>query len=415
MAQQQSTAIQPRKELTIDSIRGTYSEPAMVNRLLRLATDRCHLISPAPTVGNLLPGCEIALNLVQFDPDDMYKTGGVKGPNGYEDVLGLAKSHLQQLAHNLGISWDPRMSGRVDDRSDPHYCCWRAYGWYRAFDGQVVYLLANKELDLRDGSPTIEGLHAQQRAKNKPNADNQVREMRMHIQQHAETKAQLRAIRSMGIKTGYRRSELEKPFVTARVMFTGKTDDPVQQARITDRVADVFLGAQHMLYGGAQATAAPPPVQAAMGTLAPPPVGHGEPPDHDDFGEGACSATGSVVDAPQDSQPAQRPRQSQRGKPKQQALPETSSSKPVSDMKIPGGREKGKPLEEASTSTIEWWATKFEEDLETGSSRYPDKDRDKLVAFRGELARREGGDLPGNGDVDEGAPVPGEDYPDGEY
>lgn len=54
-------------------------------------------------------------------------------------------------------------------------------------------------MDLRDGSPQIEALYARAQGGRK-DPTNQIREMRLHIMAHAESKARLRAIRSIGVR-----------------------------------------------------------------------------------------------------------------------------------------------------------------------------------------------------------------------
>jgi len=208
----------------------------------------------------------------------------------------------------------------------------------------------------------------------------------------------------MGIKTGYRRSELAKSFVTARVMFTGKTDDPILRAKFAEMIAGEFLGSRQMMYGGAAAPALQAPAQPTMGTLPPPPVGRStEPPDPDDFGEGACGSDGRYIDAPQEHEPTKPARAST---PRQQSLPENSSA---SGFTLPFGNNKGTPIEKATKKDLEYFVRRFSEDLEAGNSRFPDKDQAQLTAYQAELRHRAGDK------ASEGAPLPGEDYPEGEY
>lgn len=245
-------------------LEGTFREPSAATMALRQASEQYNLVSPATSVGQLPEGCAIALSLVHVDiENDTYAAGPGK--------LGLSKSTLQKIASALGISWEPQASGRVDDGSDPRYCRWKAVGTYRSFDGQVQTIVGEKEMDLRNGSPQVEGLERQQKAKGK-DATAQISEMRLHIQQHAETKAQLRAIRSLGIKTGYTRSELLKPFVVARVMWTGQTDDPVLKRLFAEKTSDSFLGARKDLYGR-QEHAPAGAYYSAPRLPSPPPVG----------------------------------------------------------------------------------------------------------------------------------------------
>ncbi|MCZ6870534.1 MAG: hypothetical protein O7G84_13615 [Gammaproteobacteria bacterium] len=340
------TAIQKRDERPLANLVGTYRSADEANDRMAWAAEHAHLISPASSVGALPEGVGLALTAVVVDPEtDVYKTDGGK--------LGLGKSTLQKIAHAVGVSWNPTLSGRMDDGSNPYYVRWKAVGTYRAFDGQEQTICAEKELDLRNGSPAARELK-----------DRQLAQMRLHIQAHAETKAQLRAIRSLGIKTSYSREELQKPFVAARVLFTGETSDPELKRIFAQRTADAFLGGSKMLYGDAPAQPLP--------ALAPPPVGT-VPADPDDV-----SGFMDTVEQPPAPAPAQQKRE--------QSKPRESAE--VSGHVIPGGRSKGTPIEKADVDDLKYWARRFGEDLDGGKSRAPERDQDMLQAFEAELASR---------------------------
>src|SRR5690606_30110650 len=97
----------------------------------------------------------------------------------------------------------------------------------------------------------------------------QLRELRLHILAHAESKAKNRAIRSLGLKPAYTRADLEKPFVVAKLMWTGQSDNPELAMRFAEMTAARMLGGSRALFG--QATA--PAANALPAAKAPPPVG----------------------------------------------------------------------------------------------------------------------------------------------
>lgn len=238
--QQSGAAALARQDET--RITGAYHDAALVDQRLRAASARGHLVSPATVCGALPPGCAVALSVVQVDEaHETYDVGGGK--------LGLGKSALDRISAGAGISWDAHQSRRLDDGSDPHYCAWQAVGTYRRFDGTECQVIGNKEMDLRPGSPQVIALEERAKKKNR-SADQQVREMRMHIVGHAETKARLRAIRSLGIRSSYEPAELRKPFVVARLMWTGQSDDPELRRAFALKQADAMLGGVKALYGG---------------------------------------------------------------------------------------------------------------------------------------------------------------------
>lgn len=275
------------------AITGTYHTAQAIDARLAAAQRDYHLVSPFTAVGALPDGCGVQLTLVRVDiENETYDVGMGK--------VGLSKSALDRISHGVGISWDPIASRRLDDGRDPHYVHFRAVGRYRASDGQQQIVIGEKEMDLRVGSPQCEALEERARRKGKT-ADAQIREMRLHILSHAETKARLRAVRSMGIRTSYSRAELAKPFAVARVVFTGKTNDPELRREFSKMTAASFLGGITTLYGEQ-----PGHERMLPAGHAPPPVGS-VPADDDDF----IDATGEAACSPSEPEPT-RPAQSQR-------------------------------------------------------------------------------------------------------
>jgi hypothetical protein len=332
-------------------------------------------------------------NFTNYTSGDVYDVGLGK--------LGLSKTVLQKIGAAVGVSWDPVSSGRVDDGSDPHYCRWRAVGRYRAFDGTSQLLVAEKEMDLRNGSAQLEALWERYETKKrfaKPgkepkSPEGQVREMRLHIQAHAESKAQLRALRSLGIKTSYTHEELEKPFYVAKVSFTGRSDDPALRSMFAEKIADSFLDSQRAMYG------AQPVVQVRSPTMrlvSPPPVGSVP---ADDSGEYDLD-TGEV------REPAQPRDQGEDRKPARAARGQQNSG--ATGFVIPGGHARGTPLSEAADKDIAYWAGRIERGLNEGTAQNEPRDRALLDALSAEIRKRAGG-AGGDGAEDYGdEPQPGD-------
>jgi len=131
-----------------------------------------------------------------------------------------------------------------------HY---RAVGRVRNFDGSMRTEVGTVEMDLRDGSDTAANM-----------GDKELALVRKFILRHAESKAMNRVVRRLGIRTKYTREDLAKPFVVAKLAFTGQTDDPTLKRMFAARIADTFLGARQTLYGNQPAALptghAPPPI-----------------------------------------------------------------------------------------------------------------------------------------------------------
>jgi hypothetical protein len=153
----------------------------------------------------------------------------------------------------------------------------------RNFDGSWRTIQAHKELDLRDGSALIEDILAREAKKQQDQGANykgdggkkEIAGKRLHILSLCETEARLRAVRSLGLRTGYTRDELAKPFVIAQVSFDGYSEDPEARAQFREGIMANFLGSSRALYGK-------PPVKELQQHAPPPPLSaYGEAEDDD--------------------------------------------------------------------------------------------------------------------------------------
>lgn len=371
---------------------GTWMQAHQANERLAYAEQNCNLISPATSIGALPEGCGLALSLVHVDVDkETYDVGFGK--------RALSKSALNRLGAALGISWHPHECVRIDDGSDPHYCHFSVGGHYRAFDGQVQGIGDNKEMDLRDGSAQCEEIilaaekyNNDPRNRNKPRRDpaTQIRQLRIHIMSHAETKAKLRATRDIGVHSGYSADELQKPFVCARIMWTGKSDNPELSRMFAEKTADAFLAGTHTLYGGGQPSART--IGAGATSHAPPPVG-ATPLDPDDYRgadgeyEGEDDYDGSI-DTQGESVPT--------------GNAANGSAANGGDFVIPGGRAQGTPLHKASVGDLQYWCDRIGRELDENRSRNPERDGALHQALCDEIALRE---KPAGGGGGGGAPA----------
>lgn len=203
----------------------------------------CHLVN-SPAIGCGIPdGCAVAWSVTYLNVDrDTYP---VKGEG---NKVGIGKDALNLISIGMGVQWDPVLSRRLDDGSDPHYCRYLAVGKMRDSDGTWITIFDEKENDLRDGS---------QQAKDM--TEKQLAMQRANIYSLTITKARNRAIRGRGVKCSYPKDELLKPFVAFKLVFTGESSDP----EIRRMKARAMVESQSMLYGPSPTTAAlapPPPV-----------------------------------------------------------------------------------------------------------------------------------------------------------
>jgi len=328
---------------------GTSYDPAEADDKLRKAqSSNVHLIAPATRCDVLPPGCAVTMSALSIN--HFTETYPVQGG------LGLSKVALNKLGMLLGVSWDPKRSRRLDDGRHPYRCHYVAVGYYKSFDGQLQVITGEKDLDLRDGSPTVQMMQARAAKKDKT-ADDQIREIRGFILEHAETKAKNRAIRSMGIKTSYTREELERPFVAARLIFTGQTDDPQLRQAFAMATAHAMLSGQNALYGVPQQPVSMP--MPALANTAPTAPATAHDPE-----------TGEVIEA------------------RQPAEPDPCEVEP---LQLPDDART--PVPDADTSVLVDWERRIAGDLADGI--YPPEEveewRELRAEIKSELVRRDEG------------------------
>lgn len=366
MANQNSNALAKQEPKQI-KVTGAFRDAQEVTTRLQHAAKHYHLVSPATACGAVPEGCSIALSTVLVDRDaETYKLN---------DKFGLGKTALDKIAAAAGISWDPRLSGRLDDGSDPNYVMWRAVGTMRHLDGTIVQLIGTKEMDLREGSPQVIALEERARGKGR-DADRQIREMRLHIVAHAESKARLRAIRSLGVRSAYTAKELEKPFVIAKIMWTGQSDDPELRRAFAMKQADAMLSGTRSLYGET-APALLPSVAGMprLGARRPPPIGSSIEDDGD-----VVDATANTERAPA-AQAAPPP-----SEPKNGAAPAPADG-PVAKF----GKSKGHPITSMSDEDLDWYAGAIRKSVdEPEKSRYRASNEAHLKEVLAEIERRNG-------------------------
>ncbi len=207
--------------------------PGAITNTIKKALATGHYLGPATTSPVLPPGCAVAFSAIKIDADR--ETYDIPGRSG----RGITKTGLNRISKGVGVSWDARLSHRVDKGEDSFLAVYKAVGHYRDFDGSWITIEAEKQMDLRDGSEAARSM--------KPG---ELAIQRKFIAEHAQTKAQLRAIRSgLGIEIAYTKEFFRDPFICARLVFTARSDNPATQAIFDNHVAHMMLGGVEALYG----------------------------------------------------------------------------------------------------------------------------------------------------------------------
>lgn len=258
----------------LPQVQGLHGSVDTLQDAIRGAVDKVHLLSPTVNPEYIPPFHEIAIRLVVIDPRD--EGAEVYSQFGFKDgEVALTKVALNRIARAAGISWDPVRSGRLDDGSDPHYVHFRSVGYIRDLDGSRRTLVGEKEIDLRDGNPTIftddpQRMNTKARGFTKAWSGARLEGAREHILAMAESKAMNRVVRSLGVKQKYLRAEIAaKPFAVLALVLTGRHENGALQEHAQIKMLDAALESSRELYpdeAGPRALRVPgepmpPPVQ----------------------------------------------------------------------------------------------------------------------------------------------------------
>lgn len=241
---------------------GAFADPAAITAALMQAQQHYHVVTPAMSVGGIPEGCEIYTSLVIVDPygPEVYNITGSRQIPKDDDSVGIDKVALSKIWAALGGSW--QYSRRVDNNSHPHYCAWEAAGLYEQFDGKVCRVLGNVDIDVRapNGAAYVEICEKAARPDKygkTRDPNQQLLELRKFLARHTETKAMNKAISGAGVRRSYKRIDLKKPFLVARLAVTGRTDNPRLREKFAEMHYASRLAGTAALYGGAPALPAP--------------------------------------------------------------------------------------------------------------------------------------------------------------
>lgn len=359
-------------EWAINNIAGTYSNVSEATAKLKLAAQNCHLIGGAAITPNI-EGHDVQITVIPINKADCYPIKAAKPKDGEPPPVprkGIPKSTLMQIASAAGVEWDAPM--RLDDGRDPHYCLFQVKGRYMTIDGNYRTIVGERDVDVRDGADQIAG-----------KSEFAVQELRANMIRSAITKAKLRALRdAFGVSQGMPEPEIEKPFVFAKTVFTGRSDDPQARYLFAQVIAIKQLAASAALYGG------------AMPTLQLPSYEQPQPPRQLKARIIDCDENGEVIEPPpapchSPAPPPPPPRSSGRANGNGGGKAYTWPWNPNKD----GDPAKGTPFKDCPTEALERLASYCEKKAAEGG-QYADSDAAKAKAARAEIASRSAAPAP---------------------
>lgn len=219
---------------------GSFGDPGDATAALQLAQEVAHVVSPTLTVATIPEGFDVVLALVNLDIRDTYAPEDAVG-----DLVCLDRRALAVLGVAAGVNWEH--SRRTDDQKHPHYVSWEVAISYDQFDGKPCQVIGNVDVDTREpeGAAYIATVEAADGGDYTP----ALIRARRFLVRTCESMAMNRAIAAMGVRQKYTREELQKPFLVARLSFTGRSSDPELRRQFQAMIAERYLGAKRALYG----------------------------------------------------------------------------------------------------------------------------------------------------------------------
>lgn len=380
MLRMSSTQEQSTVEWAQENVAGSFGDAGAAAVRLAAAARHCHLIGGA-SVCPLIEGHEIVISVVPIAKGDTYpvnpaaKTVAKGGQPEAKDGAprwGIGGSTILQIAAAAAVEWTDVL--RVDDGRNAHFAHYRVLGRYPMVDGTWRPIGNERDCDLRDGSDQI-----------KRKTELEVQSLRENLVRSTITKAKLRALRdAFGLRQGLLTEELDKPFVVARVIFTGRSDDPQIRRMFAAVLAQRHLAATQALFGVGQQPALLG-AQNPIGLLA-----EAATPEHEIVDEDgvvlspparqANRPAPTIPDPPrrEASQPEQRPAQ-------RTAAPAQKSEELV--MRF--GKDKGVPLSQLSAESLAWYCRAMMGSLEDpAKEQYRARNEEILAALLAEDKRR---------------------------
>lgn len=341
---------------SLEDILGPSRDVAEINARLTWAAEHCNLIAPASSIVHVPDFHAVSFTLARIGERDYYC------PDRQARYT-FNNRGVTIIAGEANISWHPAFTHRVDDGHNSRYCEFLATAVFLNFDSTVRTVPATKSSDLSDGSAEVEQIFIE--AETKQKAEARLRNKRNFIREHVDSGAKVRAMKACQVKDYYSREEISRPFVVAKLVRTGQSDDPELQRRYALMQAEVALKAGSALFGS-EVDLSTVRTAGLTPPLAPSSAPSTRATDHANSAvadvTGTTEAAAHVNESP--NVPATPPAQFREETPR---APETTNIDPA-DFKVPFGKTKGTPLPKATDKDLAFLTIYY-----TGAINNPDK------------------------------------------
>lgn len=234
-------------------------EDVLTKELETYKTQGANLLMPSTYIGELSEFHKPVIEKVLLNPDpeqgDVYAHDNADP--GPKKKWRPTKQALMKLSVCAGVIWSPTESRRMDNQSERNYIAYKAVGGIRKADGQPVFFSAEYDLDFEiieeELRESYEAKTKQDWAKKKTAQEKaeyvaycvkrDLLQKRKNKLKLCEAGAMNRVLRMLlGIKQAYTTAELQKPFVTARIVFRPDFSDKEVRSKLIDAGIKAMTG-----------------------------------------------------------------------------------------------------------------------------------------------------------------------------
>ena len=228
--------------------------------------DGANLLLPQQILSEIPAMHNVTVEYVQLS--SKVDEGDIYPKQGDDKKFILTKQGIMKLCACAGVEWNWQYCGRTDNGKDRDYISYRVVGMIRKLDGTWMSLQGEYDLDFE---VLEDDLREQYKAKcknwNKSQAEKEAYveastrkeliRLRRYKMGRCETGAMLRALRGLlTLKNSYTKTELEKPFVIARLAFQPDYNDPEIRKQFVSAATQAISG----VFGGSKGLPAPSPI-----------------------------------------------------------------------------------------------------------------------------------------------------------
>lgn len=327
----------------LEDILGPSRDVVEINARLEWAAQHCNLIAPASSIVHVPEFHAISFTLARIGERDYYC------PDSRQARYAFNKRGVTIIAGEANISWHPGFTRHVDDGRNSRYSEFLATAVYFNFDGTVRTVPATKSSDLSDGSDEVEQIYLE--ADTKQKAEARLRNKRHFIREHVDSGAKVRAMKDCQVKDYYSRDEIGRPFVVAKLVRTGQSDDPELQRQFALMQAEVALKAGSALFGSEIDLSTARTAGLAARTSTSPAAAPDAPAQTRAAADNTDSNRTTEVHIPVTNSATATPTTPPHHREASQPAAKSETIDPA-EFKVPFGKTKGTPLPEASDQDL---------------------------------------------------------------